>query len=84
MRNCFSSSDVVYLKVTKERGGFFMAKDIRMVGGAWRVIDGQNISSYTTYADALAGGQTLEDQEPVMTSDDINAQLFGGGSAGKK
>jgi hypothetical protein len=52
-----------------------MAKEIRFIGGAWRVLEGQNIRSYATYADALAGGKCIEDQEPVMTSDDIRAQL---------
>jgi hypothetical protein len=52
-----------------------MAKQIRYIGGAWRVLDGQNVSSYTTYSEALAGGTTIEDQEPMMTSDDILPQL---------
>jgi hypothetical protein len=56
-----------------------MAKEIRLIGGAWRVIDGQNIRSYATYEDALLGGASLEDQAPQMTTDDILQQLSGGG-----
>jgi hypothetical protein len=55
-----------------------MAKQIRLVGGAWRVIDGQDVKSYSTYSEALAGGADIEDQAPSMTTDDIMSQLFGG------
>jgi hypothetical protein len=58
-----------------------MARQIKFVGGAWRVIEGQNVKSYSTYSDALAGGADLEDQAPDMTTDDILTQLFGGSHA---
>jgi hypothetical protein len=53
-----------------------MAKEIRFIGGAWRVIDGQSIRSYTTYPDALLDSSSLEDQAPQMTTDDIQNQLY--------
>jgi hypothetical protein len=61
-----------------------MAKQIRFIGGAWRVLDGQTIKSYTTYEDALNGGACLEDQAPLMTSDDILNQLNSAASANNK
>jgi hypothetical protein len=62
-----------------------MAKQIRFIGGAWRVLDGQSIKSYATYEDALLGGASLEDQAPQMTTDDILNQLSSGApAAGKK
>jgi hypothetical protein len=58
-----------------------MAKQIRFIGGAWRVLDGQSIKSYTTYEDALLGKACIEDQAPQMTTDDILNQLNSAASA---
>jgi hypothetical protein len=52
-----------------------MAKEIKFIGGAWRVIDGQSVRSYSTYQDALRGGTSIEDQAPQMPTDDILSQL---------
>jgi hypothetical protein len=54
-----------------------MAKEIRLIGGAWRVLEGGTIKSYATYEDALIGGACIEDQQPYMTTDDIIQQLQG-------
>jgi hypothetical protein len=55
-----------------------MDEHIRLIGGAWRVIDGQKVKSYATYEDALADKSPIESQEPHMTTDDIKQQMFGG------
>ena len=49
--------------------------NIRFVGGLWRRIDGKTVRSFTSYQEAVDNGTSWEDQEPITTSDDIQAQM---------
>jgi hypothetical protein len=56
---------------------------IRFIGGLWRILNGNTIKSFSTYASALAylsnqqsREPAWEDLGPLYTSDDIQGQLY--------